>query len=68
MATEKLEIQCIQKTYHVNVKIPFQLVFLPTACEASSRLILGFNLTYVNLTDLIYALSECNQADSRTIE
>ena len=30
-------------------------------------LFLGFNLTYVNLTDLIYALSECNQADSRTI-
>ena len=37
LATEKLQIQCLQKIYHVNVKTPFQLVFLPNDCEAYSR-------------------------------
>ena len=36
LATEKLQI-CFQKTYHINVKTPFQLVFVPNVCEAYSR-------------------------------
>ena len=35
--TEKVHIQCLQKTYHINVNTPFPLVFLPNACEDYNR-------------------------------
>ena len=34
LATEKLQTQCLQKTYCINVKSPFQSMFLPNTCEA----------------------------------
>ena len=37
LATKKLQIQCLQKVYHISVKTSFQLVFLPNACEACCR-------------------------------
>ena len=37
LANEKLQIQCLQKTYCFDVKTPFQLVFLPNGCETYSR-------------------------------
>ena len=36
LATTKLQKWCLQKTYCVNVRTPFQLVFLPNTCEAYS--------------------------------
>ena len=39
LPTENLQILCLQKTPHINVKTPFQLVFLPNTFEAYSRII-----------------------------
>ena len=80
MANKKLLICFLQKTYHVNVKMPFPLVFITKACEAYSSNIyipatveltnidqmltlhkqfLGFNLTYMNITDYQFMPSLC---------
>ena len=37
LATKLLQTLCLWKTYYINVKTPFQLVFLPNTCEAHSR-------------------------------
>ena len=37
LATNKLQIWCLQKIYHVVFKTQFQLIFLPIACEVYSR-------------------------------
>ena len=51
LATEQLQIRCLQKTYHVSVKIPFQLIFLPSAYQAFSRNI--YIPTTVELTNIV---------------
>ena len=37
LSYQKLLIQFGQKTYHFDVRAPFQLVFLPNTCEAYNR-------------------------------
>ena len=37
LATDKLQMQCLQKTYCMNVNTIFQLISLPNTCEAYSR-------------------------------
>ena len=36
LATKQLQIWCLQKIYHVDIRTPFQLVFLPNTHEAYS--------------------------------
>ena len=37
LATEKLQIRSLQKTFCIDIKMLFQLVFFPNACEVYSR-------------------------------
>ena len=34
---EKVQMKWLQKMHHIDIKMPFQLLYLLTACEAYSR-------------------------------
>ena len=37
LSTGNLQVRCLQKTYRIDIKIPFQLKCLPNACKVYCR-------------------------------